>query len=312
VRDWIHSWHRYIVAVIAISLTAFAHSAMDTSAEDDLSRIFLPEAAHAQLWSLGFDTVLADYYWLQALQLVGGERGDTAQHIAMIGEMVELITTLDPWGGGPYRFAAIWMTDSKQSVRTANRLLERSIAHIPTDWRSRYYLGFNYFFYLEENGKAADAFEAALGLEGVPRYLGALAARLRMNEGGLEMAADFLAEFARTTSDDFTRVEYLKALDEVETERGARKLDAAREEYWRRHGEDIRDVHDLLRGPAPILTQLPPAHPHFDFPVWRIDEQSGQIVSSFYRSRYHLHRADHDEERRERWRSMQEPDARAS
>ncbi len=311
-RNWIHSWHRYAIAVIAISLTAIVHSAMDTAAEDDPSRIFLPDPAHAQLWSLGFDTVLADYYWLQALQLVGGERGDTAQHSAMIGEMVELITTLDPWGGGPYRFAAVWMIDSKQSVRTANRLLERSIAHIPTDWRSRYYLGFNYFFYLEENGKAADAFEAALGLEGVPRYLGALAARLRMNEGGLEMAADFLAEFARTTSDEFTRVEYLKALDEVETERRARELDAAREEYWRRHGEDIRDVQDLLRGPAPILTQLPPAHPHFDFPVWRIDEKSGQIVSSFYQSRYHLHRADHDEERRERWRSMQEPDARAS
>ena len=311
-RVWIHRWHRYAVAVIAISMTALVHSAMDTTAEDDPSRIFLLEAAHAQLGSLGFDTVLADYYWLQALQLVGGERGDTQRHAATIGEMIEVVTTLDPWGGAPYRFAAVWLTDSKRSVRTANRLLERGIAHNPTDWRNRYHLGFNYFFYLEENGKAADAFESALPLEGAPRYLGALVARLRLNEGGLEMAAGFLVELARTASDEYARAEYLKALDEIETERRARVLDGAREEYWRRHGEDIREVRDLLRGPAPILAQLPPAHPQFDFPVWRIDEKSGQIVSSFYGSRYRLHLTAHDAERRERWRRTQEPNARAS
>jgi hypothetical protein len=293
-------------------MTALVHSAMDTTAEDDPNRIFLPEARHAQLASLGFDTVLADYYWLQALQLVGGERGETERHAATIGKMVDLITTLDPWGGAPYRLAAVWMTDSKQSVRTANRLLERGIEYNPSEWRNRYYLGFNYFFYLEENAKAADAFESALPLEGAPRYLGALVARLRMNEGGLEMAAGFLAELARTASDEYARAEYLKALDEIETERRARLLDAAREEYWRRHGEDIREVQDLLRGPAPILSQLPPAHPQFDFPEWRIDDRSGQIVSSFYRSRYRLHLAPHDEERRERWRKRQDHDARAS
>lgn len=311
-KSWIHRWYRYAVAVIALTMTAFVHSAMDTAAESDPSRIFLPEPAHAQLGSLGFDTVLADYYWLEALQVVGGEKGDTARHAATIGEMVDLITTLDPWGGAPYRFAAVWLTDSKQSVRTANRLLERGIEYIPTEWRNPYYLGFNYFFYLEENAKAADAFESALRLEGAPRYLGALVARLRMNEGGLEMAADFLAELARTASDEFAEAEYLKALDEIETERRARVLDAAREEYWRRHGDDIRDVQDLLSGPAPILARLPAAHPQFNFPEWRIDEKTGQIVSSYYGSRYRLHLTPHDEARRELWRKTPEHDARAS
>jgi hypothetical protein len=312
VKSWINRWHRTTVAAIAFAMTALVHSAMDTTSEADPNRIFLPEPAHAQLGSLGFDTVLADYYWLQALQLIGGERGDNVQHNAMIAEMVELITTLDPWGGGPYRFAAVWLTDSKESVRAANRLLERGIEHSPNDWRNRYYLGFNHFFYLEENAKAADVFESALGLEGTPRYLGALVARLRLNDGGLEMAAGFLAELARTATDEFAQVEYLKALDEIETERRARGLDAAREEYWRRHGEDIREVQDLVRGSEPILAQLPPAHPVFDFPVWRLDEKSGQIVSSFYRSRYRLHLTPHDEERRERWRRTPEHDARAS
>jgi tetratricopeptide (TPR) repeat protein len=285
---------------------------MDTSAERDPERIFLPEPAHARLASLGFDTVLSDYYWLQALQLVGGDAGDTRRHAGRIGEMIDLITTLDPWVGHPYRFAAVWLTDSKQSVRAANRLLERGIAHAPDDWRNRYHLGFNHFFYLEENGAAADAFEAALGLDGAPRYLGGLVARLRMNAGGLEMAAGFLAELAKNAPDEYARAEYLKALDEIETERRARALDVAREAYWRRHGEDIRGVSDLLGGPDPILAALPPAHPEFDFPVWEIDAESGQIVSSFYGARYRLHITERDERRRDRWRRNDEQEAKAS
>jgi hypothetical protein len=285
---------------------------MNTAQQVDPGRLFVPEPEHARLSSLGFDTVVADYYWLQALQFVGGDRGDTRRHAAFIGHLIDVITRLDPWVGHPYRFAAVWLTGDAASVRAANRLLERGIAYAPLDWRNRFHLGFNHFFYLEENLRAADVFEAALPLEGVPQYLGALVARLRQNSGGLEMAAGFLAELAGTAQDEFARAEYLKALDEVETERRARFLDAAREEYWRRHGKDIESAGDLLRGPDPIVSRLPAAHPHFDFAEWLLDEKSGQIVSSYYGSRYRLHLTKRDEVRRERWREREQQAARQS
>jgi hypothetical protein len=285
---------------------------MNTETQIDQGRLFVPEPGHARLSSLGFEPVIADYYWLQALQLVGGDFGDTRQHAPLIGRLIDVVTTLDPWVDHPYRFAAVWLTESEDSVRAANRLLERGIAYDPLDWRNRYHLGFNHFFYLEENRQAADAFEAALPLEGVPRYLGALVARLRLNHGGLEMAAGFLVELARTAQDEFARAEYLKALDEVETERRARYLDAAREQFWRRHGADIESVDDLLRGPDPIVPDLPAAHPQFDFAEWILDEKSGQIVSSYYGSRYRLHLTPRDEAVRERWRKLRRQKARQS
>jgi hypothetical protein len=149
-------------------------------------------------------------------------------------------------------------------------------------------------------------FEEALPLDGVPSYLGALVARLRLNAGGLDTAAGFLAELVRDASDEYSRAEYLKALDEIETERRARRLDAAREEFWRRTGRDITSVGDLTRGPNPILERLPAAHPHFAFPEWVLDAESGQIVSSFYGSRYRLHMTKRDRERRDRWRRVRE------
>jgi hypothetical protein len=285
---------------------------MSTASQAEQGRLFVPEPEHARLSSLGFDTVIADYYWLQALQFVGGSQGDMHQHSALIGRLIDVITSLDPWVGHPYRFAAVWLTRDEASVRTANRLLERGIAHAPLEWRNRYHLGFNHFFYLEEHRRAAEVFEAALPLAGVPNYLGALVARLRLNAGGLEMAAGFLSELARTAPDEYARAEYLKALDEIETERRARVLDAAREEYWRRHGADIESVADLLRGPAPVVAQLPAAHPNFDFPEWLLDPKSGQIVSSYYGSRYRLHYASHDAARRARWQEQRPQNAEES
>jgi hypothetical protein len=118
------------------------------------------------------------------------------------------------------------------------------------------------------------------------------------------MAAGFLSELARNAQDEYARAEYLKALDEIETERRARYLDAAREEYWRRHGRDIETAEDLQRGPEPIVPDLPAAHPQFGFSKWELDETSGQIVSSYYGSRYELHSTPRDTARRERWRKL--------
>jgi hypothetical protein len=291
------------LALAAALVAGLAHAHMDTPARSERGEGFVPRPDRAQLTALGFDAVVADFYWLQAVQVVGGAVENAGRNGRLIGQLIDVATTLDPWVDHPYRFAAVWLTEDRASVRTANRLLERGIAYHPEDWRNRYHLGFNHFFYLEDNRRAADVLESALGLAGAPGYLGGLVARLRADRGNLETAAAFLAEMARSSADPYARAGYQKALDEVVTERAARHLDAARARYWSRHGRDIERIADLLVGPDPVLRGLPPAHPHFgdDF-EWQLDPVSGQIVSSFYRKRYGLHVHPLDEERLERWR----------
>jgi hypothetical protein len=250
----------------------------------------------------GFAPVLADYYWVQALQLVGGATGAVEDHADAIGDVIELITTLDPWVDHPYRFAAVWLTRDVAQVRRANALLRKGIAYHPVDWRNRFYLGYNHFFYLEENDRAADVLEAAIHMDGAPGYLGAFVTRLRAEEGDLETAAYFLETLIRGTANEYVRAGYLKALDEIETERRARYLDAARVEFWQRHGRDIRTPSELWMEPARVIRVMPPAHPHFEGFEWILDEENGEIVSSFYGSRYQLHIHPTDALRREAWR----------
>jgi hypothetical protein len=276
---------------------------MDTRVRALGGELFVPRPEHARLASLGFAPVLADLYWVQALQIVGGETGRTERHAPLIARLIELVTSLDPWVDHPYRFAALWLTESPRSVERANALLEKAIAYHPLDWRNPYHLGFNRFFYLEDPLGAALAFERAAGLAGSPAHLGALVARLRADAGGIEVAEAFLIELVRSTEDGYARAAYLKALDEIETERRARSLDRARLAFWRRRGRDIETVEELLSGPRPILAQLPPAHPVFPGFRWQLDPQSGEIVSSFYGSRYQLHLQEAERRRQEEWRA---------
>ncbi len=302
-RVWNLLGWRFVALALAVLATVLAHSHVDTSSRVLSDDWAVPRPTHAKFSALGFESLVSDYYWLLAVQIVGGDRGVTEDKGALIGRLIDVVTTLDPWVDHPYRFAAVWLTGTQEDVATANRLLERGIAYHPTEWRNHYYLGFNHFFYFEDYATAADVLEVAVQLPGSPPYLGALVARLRAEVRGIDIAASFLADLARNTEDEFERASLLKALDEVETERRARVLDAARAEYSSLNGRDIERVEDLLSGTDPVLGALPGAHPHFADWEWVIDRETGLIVSSFYGSRYELHFHPLDKERRDRFRS---------
>jgi hypothetical protein len=295
---------RIALTLVAFVTTGTVHAHMDTTARIEQGESFVPRPDRARVSALGFDSVVADYYWLMAVQAVGGSVGGHDLPVDHLGRLIDVVTTVDPWVDHAYRFAALWLTDDEESVRHANRLLLRGVAHHPTDWRNRYHLGFNHFFYLEENQRAADWLESAIPLKGSPRYLGPLVARLRLERGGLETAAAFLRELARSSDDEYARAEYEKSLDEIQVERAARFLDTARDEYGRRFGVDITRVEDLLAGPNPVLRVLPRAHPHLDGWAWVLNPESGEIVSSFYGSRYQLHEHPSDRARRARWKAL--------
>jgi hypothetical protein len=273
------------VLVVCVAGLLAAQARIPVRNRAELGDPFVPRPEVAKLSSIGFHTAMADYYWLQAVQVVGASIRPQDEG-TLLGRFIDVVTTLDPWVGHPYRFAAVWLTGSEADVRLSNRLLERSIEYHPNDWRNRFYLGFNHFYYLEEEEPAARWLREAAELEGAPPYLAGLAARLRAGGGGLEVAAGMILELKNGTQDPYQIAEYEKMLEEIETERRARFLDKMRQGYRRIHGRDITQVADLVEGPDPVLTQLPP-EPHGW--QWDLDKATGEIVSTYYWRRYQPH-----------------------
>jgi len=276
---------------------------MDRPANAAREVLRIPSPERTGVLALGFEPAIADYYWIQLLHLVGGAQADVSAHAEEIGRGISLVTELDPWVDHPYRFGAIWLTRDIDDVRVANRLLRQAISYHPTDWRNRFYLGYNLFYYLQDNAAAADVLEPAISMQGAPTYLGPFVARLRATGGDLETSALFLETLIREAPDEYARAEYLKAWDEVATERLARRLDQARLLFWRRHGRDIRSPNELWQGPLRVIRAEPPPHPHFPGFQWRLDPETNEITSSFYGTRYRLHIHQQDRELRARWRA---------
>jgi hypothetical protein len=295
---------------------AAVHAQMPATSRAERGEAFIPRPELAKLAAFGFDALLADFYWLWAVQIVGRADTDPSQHALELGRLIDVVTTLDPWVDHPYRFAAVWLVDSEESVRTGNRLLERGIEHHPDEWRNRYHLGFNHFFYLQEHAQAADVLEPAIHLPGAPSYLPRLVARLRSESADIDAAALFLSELVAETPDPSARAHYQGALDEIEVERHARVLDRAREQYKERHGRDIDDVWELVVDLPPVLSRLPSSEPS-SLPEsmrrgarWEIDAESGRIVSSYYGRRYEVNVHPVDRKRNEEWQRRRERAAR--
>jgi hypothetical protein len=305
-RGWLAKSLQTLALVALAATTDWAHAQVHAPSEAEFGS-FVPRPELVRSASLGFTALVADYFWLQAVQVVGAGDFLPSRSATHIGKLLDVVTDLDPWVDHPYRFGAVWMTDTEQNVRHADQLLLRGIAYHPDDWRNRFYLGFNQFYYLEENEAAADTLEPATRRKGAPPYLSALAIRLRSQSGALDSAEIFLAELARREPDGYKRAEYERALGEVETERRARFLDRARAEYQRRNGRDIASVEDLLGGKSPVLREIP-AEPNGK--GWQLSE-GGEIVSTFYGSRYVVHRNPIDEERRLKWHAERPAEASA-
>lgn len=273
---------RALISCAALACVGLASTRISDANPEVASEELVPDPATAKLLSFGFDSVLSDLAWMRAVQIVGSEEGAFGKSHTLAA-LVDVVTTLDPWVDHPYRFAALWITDDEDAVRKANALIRRGIEHHPDDWRGYFYLAFNHFFYLDEQEAAADALEPALTLEGRPRYLGGLAARLRSRSGGLDASAAFLAEMLQQTEDVWERAGYEEALREIETERRARFLDAARAEFVRRHQRDIASVDDLVR--FGVLNALPEDPSGGS---WVIAAENGEVVSSALRYRYRV------------------------
>jgi hypothetical protein len=276
-------WGRAIAAIAIAGAIGLAQERLPDVRTEAAQEAFVPDPRFARLAAVGFEALLADFYWMRAVQIVGSQQGPYGRS-HQIGRLIDLVTTLDPWVDHAYRFAALWMTDDASAVRKANELLRRGIEYHPDAWLNRFHLGFNHFFYFGENADAVEALAPAIGMKGAPRYLGRLVARLRSDAGGgeIEAAAAFLRELKHRTDDPYKQAEYEKALDEIEAERRARLLDQARAEFRRRHGRDIRAVEDLVKVAPPVLRALPPEPHGWE---WKLDAE-GRIVSSYVGHRY--------------------------
>ena len=139
--------------------------------------------------ALGYDGLLADVYWMRAIQYYG-RRDEAARRpvrYANLMALLEITTELDPDLIDAYRFGGVFLAEPEPigagRPDQAVQLLDRGILRHPAEWRLHFEKGFAYFWFLKDYRKAADTWLAASRLPSSPSWMEGLAA-MALSKGG--------------------------------------------------------------------------------------------------------------------------------
>lgn len=216
--------------------------------------MYLPEGETLRVAVLGYEQVVADLLWIQAIQAMG-ERKVSEEAGHWIYHVLDVITTLDPRFVRVYEAGGIALVTLVVMPNESNRLLEKGIRYNPEVWQLPFYLGFNYYFEFHDDRKAAEYIARASRLPGAPAYLVSLAARLYVSARTPQDAIDFLAQTYAQTADDNVKRVLEQRLKEVVVERDLELLEGAITRYRDRYKRMPSHLDDLV-GPG-LLSEMP-------------------------------------------------------
>ena len=142
--------------------------------------------------ALGFDSALADLYWIRAVVYYGGKRRGSVKQgdYGALFPMLDLVTSLDGHFRIAYRFGAIFLTEAFPAgpgrPDLAIKLLERGIEQDFGRWEYYHDIGFVYYWWLRDYEQAAEWFIRASERPGAAEWLKPLAATTMVGGGNRE------------------------------------------------------------------------------------------------------------------------------
>ena len=210
----------------AIGLQAMRERGGGAAVKAD-SVLYVQSPAALQRLALSYDSIVADVYWIRAIQLYGDTRlGQASGSYALLYPLLELTTTLDPYFDVAYQFGALYLAEKPPGgpgrPDLALKLLERGIQVQPADWRLYQAAGFVHYWSYRNYAKAADWFSRASRLPEAPVWMEALAA-VTLAEGGNRQSSRLMwQQIQKTATDDWflgessRRLKQLDAMDQIE------------------------------------------------------------------------------------------------
>ncbi len=164
----------YVCVVCLVPLVVWLHAGVASS----LRRLhggeettFIPSAQAVRLVALGYDRLLADFYWLAFVNYVGDDASRVVDHFRLADKYLDLVTGLDPHFIQPYWFCAFTVgSDQKRPLR-ANEILERGVRANQNNWYLPYIAGVNLYLFAHDEVGASRFYRSASKFPDAPKWL---------------------------------------------------------------------------------------------------------------------------------------------
>lgn len=196
-----------IVVALGILLAAETLKARDRwypQSVEQTRELYLTSGDTIGTLALGFDAVLADVYWIRAIQHYGRDRDrpSVTARYELLGPLVDITTTLDPYFTTAYIFGSLFLAEPQPTgpdqFDRAIALLEKGLQAEPDQWQYAQSIGFLHYWHRGDRQAAAQQFERAAAIPGAPNWLQPLAANMFMQGGDRNSARVMLEALAQS------------------------------------------------------------------------------------------------------------------
>ena len=210
------------VALQVVRDRAYAYSTIDK----EVLYVSSPEVMRRA--ALSYDTLLADVYWIRALQHFGGERQKPGpeRRFGLLHPLLDMATTLDSRFNIAYRFGAIFLSEPHPGGAgrpdQAIALLKKGISMNPSKWEYYQDIGFIYYWHVRDYQLAAQWFGRGGDLSGAPFWLKTWAAVMLTRGGNREASRALWMQIGQSEESEWLRrmsrirLAQLDALDQID------------------------------------------------------------------------------------------------
>jgi tetratricopeptide (TPR) repeat protein len=212
--------------------------------------------------SLGYHDLLADIYWLRALQYFGGTRFEDIDP-ALLYKYFDILTDLDPKFVNAYRYGGTLLAEPQPlglgDVKRGIKLFDKGRMNNPDNFRLPLEEAFIVYFYVKDFDKASELFKEASekpGLSDLRRAsLQGMAASAHAKGGNRELSRRIWEYIYENTTDENRKDFALLNLKELDTMDMEDSLTGALREYLNRYNKFPLALEELKS--TGIIKQIP-------------------------------------------------------
>jgi hypothetical protein len=243
--------------------------------------LFFSSPVLVQKMALGYNGLVADFYWMRTIQYYG--RRDEADQRTIryknLFALLDITTTLDPNLLDAYRTGSCFLAEADPigagQPHQAIRLLDKGIRAHPRDWRLLYDKGFTYYWYLKDYKAAGEVWQATSRMPDAPHWMASLAAMSLSRGGAIEIATALWEHQYRESGRSDVRENARNHLISIRVSQEFSQLQALLEKYKEQTGWYPPSLKDLQRGQPRALPMEDPLGTPYQY-----DSQTGSVTLS--------------------------------
>lgn len=204
-------------------------------------------------FALGFEGLMADWYWMRSLQYIGGKIVKADSDVINLDDLRSLnprllyplldnATDLDPHFIDAYSYGAIVLPaiDPAQAIA----ITEKGIADNPGEWRLYQHLGYIYWK-LKQYDKASDAYDKGSRVANAAPFMRLMAAAMKTEGGSRATAREIFRQMLDGSDDASIRGTAERRLKDLESLDERDAIDKALAEFEEKNGRCVASLIEI-------------------------------------------------------------------